>query len=763
MSRRDGFKVKKILCIAICVVILLSLSSFAVIYAANYLGVKVPIGDGHYETILPKGDTYYLPSGIDIDNVQMTDGLEYSYIEGNRRISSADGILKLSEGKTTDSSGNPCYVVYITYGGATKKCTFYVGLNIGNIYLSTSMGMQWIHSYKENKDENVTAVITDKEGKVIYDGTKDKNSSSLKGRGNASWGYNKKSYNLKIGTKTDLFGMGKSKKWVLMANYIDPSFLRNYVAYSLALGIGLGNSSKSAYVNLYIDGEYYGLYQLLEKVEIGKERVNITDLEEIMEDMPENDEMGSYGTTFVQSGSLIKQSNVEFYQYANLSENPDDISGGYLVELDNLYYSRESAYFGTDIGNSYVVKSPEYASKEEVEYIAKLFADFEEALYSPTGYNKAGRHYTEYCDLESLCKIYVVNEACKNWDSYKGSTYFYVDADKNGVTSKIYMGPVWDFDNSYGTFNSGHFHTDYTELWAEGNNGSGSYKNDFGAKLKQHPEALKLISDYYAQASEILKSMYEDGGIVDQMAKMLLPGVAMDRSKWGIKGRLSAFFVYDVYSDGKDQTTDTAIGYLKNFMKLRNEGLLEKLCGYMLSEDYYEIQIESKNAVLTSAYFKAGEAASVKLKKADCVLEIYDGAGNLVPSETRDGYCYFTMPSGSVTVREGTYVPPETTETTETEVTETTETQPVTTTETEEVTTNTEEISTVEETEVTETETVEETDIETTESAEETTEETKKGGLPIVWAITVVICVIAGIIATVIVIVHSRRKNSHEG
>ena len=753
---------KKILSIVICVVILLSLSSVAVIYAANKLGVKVPISDGHFETIFSKGDIYYLPSGIDVEKVQMTDALEYSYVEGNRRISSADGIIKLTDRKTTDASGNPCYVIYITYGGSTKKCTFYVGLNIGNVYLSTSMGMQWIHSYKENKDESVVAVITDKEGNVIYDGTKDNNFSSLKGRGNASWGYNKKSYNLKIGTKTDLFGMGKSKKWVLMANYIDPSFLRNYVAYSLALGIGLDNSSKSAYVNLYIDGEYYGLYQLLEKVEIGKERVNITDLEEIMEDMPENDEIGSYGTSYVQNGTFVNQSNVEFYQYANMSENPDDISGGYLVELDNLYYYRETAYFGTDIGNTYVIKSPEFASKEEVEYIAKLFADFEEALYSPTGYNKAGRHYTEYCDLESLCRIYVVNEACKNWDAYKGSTYFYVDADKNGVTSKIYMGPVWDFDNSYGTFNSGHFHTDYTELWAEGNNGSGSYKNDFGGKLKQHPEALQLISEYYAQASEILKSMYEEGGIIDQMAKMLLPGVTMDRSRWGIKGRLAAFFVYDVYSDGVDNTTNTAVGYLKNFMKLRNEGLLEKLCGYEISEEYSEIHIESKDVTFTSMYFKAGDKASVKLLKADCAVAVYDSNGNGILSEIKDGFCYFTMPNGSVTVREGTYVPPETTET---EVTETVETVPVTTeSQTEEVTTNTEEVSTVEQTEVTETETNSDTDIETTEaSGEETTEEPKKNGMPIVWAITVVICVIAGIIATVIVIVHSRRKNSHEG
>ena len=166
-------------------------------------------------------------------------------------------------------------------------------------------------------------------------------------------------------------------------------------------------------------------------------------------------------------------------------------------------------------------------------------------------------------------------------------------------------------------------------------------------------------------------------------------------------------------------------------------------------------------------YFKAGDKASVKLMKSDSAVEILDSDGQVIDSEIKDGYCYFTMPSGSVTVREGTYVPPETSETTSAETTEavTTETEKVTTAaQTEEVTTSAEEISTVEQTEVTETDTIEATEVETTEaSGEETTEETKKGGMPIVWAVTVVICVIAGIIATVVVIVHSRRKNTNEG
>lgn len=758
---------KKILSVAICVVILLSLSSFAVINAAGNIYVKVMNGtDGKYETILSKGDIFCLPSGTDISKIQMSDAMEYCFDLNNRRISSADGIINLEYAKPRMVEGYPGYDVYITYNNETKKYTFLVGENIGTVYLSTSKGMQWINSGKNNKDEGVTAVITDADGKVLYDGTNDKNASSLKGRGNASWGYNKKSYNLKIGTKTNLFGMGKSKKWVLMANYVDPSFMRNTVAYSLALGLGLGNTSKSAYVNLYIDGEYYGLYQLLEKVEIGKERVNIQDLEGIMEDIEGNENMGQGGTSYVQNGTIVSRSNVSSYQYVNGIKNPEDISGGYLVELDNLYYSRESSYFRTDIGNSYVVKSPEFSSKEEMEYVSELFADFEEALYSETGYNKKGKYYAEYCDLDSLCMVYVVNEAVKNWDSYKGSTYFYVDSDKNGMPSKIYMGPVWDYDNSYGNFNSGHFHTDFTELWAEGNNGSGSYKNDFGAKLKQHPDALKLISDYYDKAYNMLKEMYKEGGMLDNLSKKLYGNVVMDRARWGIKGRLSAFFIYETYSDGKDNTPDTAVGYLKNFMKNRNEGLKEKLCGYEISGEYFRVNLQGEDIVMTSPFFKAGDRASVKLNK-ECNISVLDKNGKEIECTIDGGICYFTMPEGNVTVKAEAGSPEETTSTETTETTEATvETTPVETTtskETETTMSVTTEETTAESEETLETtiSTGTETETEETTTPEETQQKENKG-LPIVWAITVCICVIAGILATVVVIVHSRRKNTNE-
>ena len=79
--------------------------------------------------------------------------------------------------------------------------------------------------------------------------------------------------------------------------------------------------------------------------------------------------------------------------------------------------------------------------------------DMEDALYSDTGYNYLGKHYSEYCDVDSMLKVYAVNEITKNWDSYVGSTFFHKDRDKDGKTALIYGGPVWDYDNAFANLN----------------------------------------------------------------------------------------------------------------------------------------------------------------------------------------------------------------------------------------------------------------------------------------------------------------------
>lgn len=102
--------------------------------------------------------------------------------------------------------------------------------------------------------------------------------AQFKGRGNSSWAfYEEKGYQIKFDKKQDVLGMGKAKKWVLIANSGDDSMLRNQVAYHISEEINMAYTTEFRYVDLWIDNNYRGTYQLGEKVEIGDERVALVD------------------------------------------------------------------------------------------------------------------------------------------------------------------------------------------------------------------------------------------------------------------------------------------------------------------------------------------------------------------------------------------------------------------------------------------------------------------------------------------------------
>lgn len=83
-------------------------------------------------------------------------------------------------------------------------------------------------------------------------------SASMKGRGNSTWGYPKKPYNIKLGSKAKLFGMEKAKNWCLIANYIDLSLMRNQIAYNLGADIGMNMSPDCRNIDLYVNRRIQG-------------------------------------------------------------------------------------------------------------------------------------------------------------------------------------------------------------------------------------------------------------------------------------------------------------------------------------------------------------------------------------------------------------------------------------------------------------------------------------------------------------------------
>lgn len=214
----------------------------------------------------------------------------------------------------------------------------------------------------------------------------------IRGRGNSTWTMPKKPYRLKLDESTPLYGMPAEKDWALLANYSDKTLLRNEVAFCVAKLLEMEYVPRSRYVEVELNGEYQGLYQLTEHVETGGDRV----------DIGEEDEAGT----------------------------------GFLVEWDSRYAS-EDVWFKTRRGSPYVVKSD--ATEAQVEAIRVFMDDFEESLHAHSAAT------FERADLASMASFYLVNELMRNTDAFNSSTFMYRRDD-----GPLRFGPVWDFDIAAG-------------------------------------------------------------------------------------------------------------------------------------------------------------------------------------------------------------------------------------------------------------------------------------------------------------------------
>ena len=267
------------------------------------------------------------------------------------------------------------------------------------------------------------------DGKVDYSGSFTK----LRGRGNVTWEENKKPYNIEFKEPVELLGMGKGLRYCLLANALDKSHLRDKIVYDAAVEEGLPFSAESAFVDLYIDGDYLGLYLMTEDVQLRADRVNITDL--------------SAATAAVNPYPLEnypavqKNENGVVKRCFDIRTDPEDITGGYLVELDmaERFHLFRSGFILNGNDYCYTLKSPRYASEAELDYIAGLFGDIERDF--------AAGKLNDRIDVDSWVRYYLVQEVFANFDPC--SVYFHKDSDSRNT--KIVAGPIWDFDKALGS------------------------------------------------------------------------------------------------------------------------------------------------------------------------------------------------------------------------------------------------------------------------------------------------------------------------
>ena len=231
---------------------------------------------------------------------------------------------------------------------------------------------------------------------AVYEGSEkvgDYGNARVKGRGNGTWVQEKKPYQIKFDKKVDMFGMGKAKKWVLLANATDGTNVRNELAFNLEKFLDMAYPMSGSFVELYFDGDYAGLYYLTHNVEIGKHTVRLRN---------------------------------DF---------------GVLMELDNLYWKNERHVVSNN-GDRLVLKDSvrDELSEKAMQLFLEKYIQLEEAISK-----KDFTIIESIIDVDSFAKYFLLSEISVNPDAYWTSFYMYMD----GGEDKIHAGPGWDFDMAF--------------------------------------------------------------------------------------------------------------------------------------------------------------------------------------------------------------------------------------------------------------------------------------------------------------------------
>ena len=251
---------------------------------------------------------------------------------------------------------------------------------------------------------------------VSPDGTIENTSiKKIKGRGNSTWnGVTKKSFNITYKEKVSVGGMSEGKKYSLLANYQDDSLSRNRFLYDLANAVDIPYSSDSRYVDFYSNGFYWGSYQMCQKVDVGSS--------ELISDFSED---------YLNDDGSVKE------------DFP------FLCEVDSKATEGEDYFVKCKDDLKITIKWPEpdkednsLAYEQVKNYVRDKFNEF----YSATTNNG---DISRYADVDSITKLYLINELGKNWDSGTSSLYFVYKQDENR-NYKFFGSPVWDYDNSLG-------------------------------------------------------------------------------------------------------------------------------------------------------------------------------------------------------------------------------------------------------------------------------------------------------------------------
>ena len=373
--------------------------------------------------------------------------------------------------------------------GEGDDSQFYQITNLPTVVINTK-GAQEITS-KEEELSSVVYIVSE-EGKKLLATEK----TGVRGRGNASWNFPKKPYRLKFDEKQQLLDApAKAKKWTLINNYGDKTLMRNILAFELSRRFGLAYTPYCHPVDVVLNGEYRGCYQLCDQIEVNKNRVNITEMEPEDVALPE-------------------------------------LSGGYLIEVD-AYASTEASHFYSTLGTPVTIKSPddEDIVNAQTRYITDYFNRMENAVFA-SNFADPETGYRRFLDLDSFLKHFMVGEMSGNTD-----TYWSVYMTKDRESDKFFTGPVWDFDIAFDNDQRTYpiaTHTDYI-FASKGSVASEAMRRMVNRIVKEDDGARQRLLELWSEARNT-KGIDETSLLeyVDKTVELLNESQKLNFLRWNI-------------------------------------------------------------------------------------------------------------------------------------------------------------------------------------------------------------------------------------
>lgn len=265
------------------------------------------------------------------------------------------------------------------------------------VYINTENGTPIV-----SKDNYVNATLRIEENKSTGSSILLEVPMTVKGRGNSTWGMPKKPYKMKLNKKAEVLGMPADKEWVLLANYIDPSLVRNDLAFEVSERLKMAWTPRRRFVEVVLNGVHQGNYLLTEQIKIASGRVDVE-------------------------------------EFKVTETSPDIITGGYLLELDT-YYDEDWKFRSSLMNLPVMVKEPDI-TQVHLDYLTGYFTQVEKTIYGDN-FKDTQNGWIKYLDEDSFIDWWIIMETMGCWEPNHPKSC-YMHKNRGG---KLLMGPVWDFD-----------------------------------------------------------------------------------------------------------------------------------------------------------------------------------------------------------------------------------------------------------------------------------------------------------------------------